>query len=91
MKVKQLISRNINKFLRNSDMSINTDFLLELNDEGILLLKGGTDIKVYKDDRIMINCNEKCIYIKGVNLYISSFDSNCTEIDGQIISIEFMN
>ncbi len=89
--VREKISKTINMILRNSEMSIDTDFLFEINDEGLLTVKGCNDIKLYTESEIMLNCNTKCIYVKGDDLYIACFDRNCTEIKGKIITVEFIN
>lgn len=48
-----------------------------------------TRIVQYTREHIMIEKNEKCIHIDGVDLILTSFTEDCIEIEGRIAQVRY--
>ena len=84
------LKRKFASYLRNLEMSTESDFFAEFNDAGDLTICGCCDISLYNEERILIHCRNRSMDISGVNLYVSAFGVDSTIVSGRIVSVDFL-
>ena len=90
MNLPDKIKYSINAYLRKLEISPETDFLVEYNDEGDLTVKGGTDLSIYTEERVFLVTKKRSLNIKGCNLKVSVYGSQATVITGEILTVDFI-
>ncbi|MBR2410555.1 MAG: YabP/YqfC family sporulation protein [Clostridia bacterium] len=75
------------KFMKNAELDTDDSFLMELNSSGILTVRGSKDIIAFDENRIILQCKDFFLDIKGKDLSILSFSKNSTAVSGKTESI----
>ncbi len=89
-KLSDVLKKGMRKFMRETQIDTDNTFLLEVNSDGNVTIKGITDINSFDEEVIIVSSDKFITEIKGIGLFMKSFSETEIIVYGTANTINFI-